>query len=205
MYRLLSLYRVYMYPQFSSFAQSCLTFCNPLDCSTTGLPFYHQLLELAQTHVHRVSDAIQPSHPLLSPSPPGHFTSKCKYDCLDFLFSSVTLYLSFLRPMSLSQICSEFKRPFYSFTDLFPLSVATGYVWLKERCFRIREIWVRIMVLLLITCILELSEPEFPLLQSRNDGTNFTRCLKGLNGIGAQCLVHSKCLINGVQLLLCLL
>ena len=57
--------------QFSSFAQSCLTLCNPMDCSTPGLPVHHQLLELAQTHVHQVSDAIQPSHPLSSPSPPA--------------------------------------------------------------------------------------------------------------------------------------
>ena len=45
--------------------------CDPMDCSTPGLPVHHQLLELAQTHVHRVGDAIQPSHPLLSPSPPA--------------------------------------------------------------------------------------------------------------------------------------
>ena len=55
----------------SSVAQSCLTLCNPMDCSTPGLPVHRQLLELAQTHVHRVSDAIQPSHLLLSPSPPA--------------------------------------------------------------------------------------------------------------------------------------
>ena len=55
--------------QFSSVAQLCLTLCNPMDCSTPGLPVHHQLLELTQTHVHRVSDAIQPSHPLSSPSP----------------------------------------------------------------------------------------------------------------------------------------
>ena len=47
--------------QFSSVAQSCLTLCNPMDCSTPGFPVHHQLLELTQTHVHRVSDAIQPS------------------------------------------------------------------------------------------------------------------------------------------------
>ena len=47
----------------SSVAQSCLTLCDPMDCSTPGLPVHHQLPELAQTHVHRVSDAIQPSHP----------------------------------------------------------------------------------------------------------------------------------------------
>ena len=56
--------------QFSSVAQSCPTLCNPVDCSTLGFPVHPQLLELIQTHVHWVSGAIQPSHPLLSPSPP---------------------------------------------------------------------------------------------------------------------------------------
>ena len=55
--------------QFSSVAQSCLTLCNPMNRSTPGLPVHHQLLEFTQTHVHWVSDAIQPSHPLSSPSP----------------------------------------------------------------------------------------------------------------------------------------
>ena len=54
---------------FSSVAQSRSTLCDPMDCSTPGFPVYHQLPEFTQTHVHRVSDAIQPSHPLLSPSP----------------------------------------------------------------------------------------------------------------------------------------
>ena len=58
--------------QFSSVAQSCLTLCNPMNCSTPGLPVHHQLPEFTQTHVHRVSDAIQPSHPLSScPSSPA--------------------------------------------------------------------------------------------------------------------------------------
>ena len=48
----------------------CLTLCDPMDCSTPGLPVHHRPLEFTQTHVHRVSDAIQPSHPLLPPSPP---------------------------------------------------------------------------------------------------------------------------------------
>ena len=52
---------------FSSVAQSCLTLCDPMDCSMSGFSVHHQLLELAQSHVHRVSDAIQPSHPLLCP------------------------------------------------------------------------------------------------------------------------------------------
>ena len=56
---------------FSSIAQSCLIPCNPMNRSTPGLPLHHQLPEFTQTHVHRVSDAIQPSHPLLSPSPPA--------------------------------------------------------------------------------------------------------------------------------------
>ena len=57
--------------QFSSVAQSCPTFCGPMNRSTPGLPVHHQLPEFTQTHVHRVSDAIQPSHPLSSPSPPA--------------------------------------------------------------------------------------------------------------------------------------
>ena len=57
--------------QFSSVDQSCLTFCDPMNCSTPGLPVHHQLPEFTQIHVHWVSDAIQPSHPLLSPSPPA--------------------------------------------------------------------------------------------------------------------------------------
>ena len=57
--------------QFSSVPQSCPTLCNPMNCSTPGLPVHHQLLEFTQTHVHRVGDAIQPSHPLSSPSPPA--------------------------------------------------------------------------------------------------------------------------------------
>ena len=57
--------------QFSSVAQSCPTLCDPVDCSTPGFFVHHQLLKLAQTHVHWVGDAIKPSHPLLSPSPPA--------------------------------------------------------------------------------------------------------------------------------------
>ena len=57
--------------QFSSVAQSCPTLCNPTDCSMPGFPVHHQLLEFTQTHVHRVGDAIQPSHSLSSPSPPA--------------------------------------------------------------------------------------------------------------------------------------
>ena len=57
--------------QFSSVAQFCPTLCDPMDYSTPGFPVHHQLPELIQTHVHRVSDAFQPSHPLLSRSAPA--------------------------------------------------------------------------------------------------------------------------------------
>ena len=57
--------------QFSSVAQSCPTPATPLNCSTPGLPVHHQLTEFTQTHIHRVGDAIQPFHPLSSPSPPA--------------------------------------------------------------------------------------------------------------------------------------
>ena len=71
---------VALYPsvQFSSVAQSCLTLCDPKDCSTPGFPVHHQLPELTQTHPQRDGDAIQPSYPLLSPPPPtinlSHYT-----------------------------------------------------------------------------------------------------------------------------------
>ena len=58
-----------IYIQFSSFTQSCPTLCDPMNRSTPGLPVHHQLPEFTQIHIHRVGDAIQPSHPLSSPSP----------------------------------------------------------------------------------------------------------------------------------------
>ena len=65
------LVRVLEGAQFSSVTQSCLTLCDPMNHSTPGFPVHHQLQEFTQTHVHRVGDAIQPSHPLSSPSPPA--------------------------------------------------------------------------------------------------------------------------------------
>ena len=62
--------------QFSSVAQLCLTLCDPIDCNSPGLPVHHQLPELAQTHVYRVGDAIQPSHPQSSPSMPAFTLSQ---------------------------------------------------------------------------------------------------------------------------------
>ena len=62
--------RGYWHAQFTSDAHSCPTVCDPMDCSTPGFPVHHQLPDFTQTKVHWVSDAIQPSQPLLSPSPP---------------------------------------------------------------------------------------------------------------------------------------
>ena len=78
---LLSLYLCYShFLQFSSVAQSCPTLCNPMNHRTPGLPVHHQLLEFTQTHIHRVGDAIQPSHPLSSPSPPA--PNPCQHQSL---------------------------------------------------------------------------------------------------------------------------
>ena len=57
--------------QFSSVTQACLTLCDPMNYSMPGLPVHHQLPEITQTRVHRIGDAIQPSHPLSPPSPPA--------------------------------------------------------------------------------------------------------------------------------------
>ena len=64
-------YSFHTHTQFSSVTQSCPTLCNPMNRSTPALPVHHQLPESTQTHVHCVSDTIQPSHPLSSPSPPA--------------------------------------------------------------------------------------------------------------------------------------
>ena len=66
----------------------CPTLCDPRDCSTPGFPVHHQLPELAHTHVHRVSDAIQPSHPLSSPSPPAFNLSQHQSFPMSQLFAS---------------------------------------------------------------------------------------------------------------------
>ena len=72
---LLNLEWIVTHNLFSSVAQSCPTLCNPMDCSTPGLPVHHQCPEFTQTHVHWVGDAIQLSHPLSSPSPAFNFPS----------------------------------------------------------------------------------------------------------------------------------
>ena len=73
--------------QFSSVAQPCLTLCDPMNCSSPGLPVHHQLPEFTQTHVYRVSDAIQPSNPLSSPSPPAPNPSQHQSFPMSHLFA----------------------------------------------------------------------------------------------------------------------
>ena len=72
----LSLIFLFYSVQFSSVTQSCSTLCEPLDSSMSGFPVHHQLMQLTQTHVLRVCDVIQPSHPLSCPSPPAFTLSK---------------------------------------------------------------------------------------------------------------------------------
>ena len=81
--------------QFSSVAQSCPTLCDPMNRSIPGLPVRHQLPELIQTHVYQVGDAIQPSHPLSSPSPPAPNPSQHQGLFLLLITSIITLNLCF--------------------------------------------------------------------------------------------------------------
>ena len=96
-----------LFLQFSSVTQPCLTLCDTLNCSMLGLPVHHQLLEFTQTHVHRVSDAIQPSHPLLSPSPPAPNPSQHQS-----LFHESTLHVRWPKYWSFSfSIISSKEHP----------------------------------------------------------------------------------------------
>ena len=95
--------------QFSSVIQSCLTLCDPMDCSTPGLPVHHQLPESTQTHVHFFGDVIQPSHPLSSPSfPPSIFPSIRVFSNESFLHIKWPKYQSFSFSISPS---NEYSGP----------------------------------------------------------------------------------------------
>ena len=91
--------------QFSSVARSCLTVCDPMDCRTPGFPVHHRTSELAQTHVHRVGDAIQPSHPLLPPSPPAFNLSQHQY-----LFQWVSSWLQMAKVLEFQLQHQSFQR-----------------------------------------------------------------------------------------------
>ena len=117
--------------QFSSVTQSCLTLCNPMNRSTSGLPVHHQLPEFIQTHVYWVSDAIQPSHPLSSPSPPAPNPSQHQ-SLFQWVNSShevakdrlkINLYISIKNKNLYAVLLYEFQRYFMNTTIL------TTFLW----------------------------------------------------------------------------
>ena len=112
------------WPQFSSVIQSCPPFCNPVDCSTPGFPVHHQLLDLTQTHVHHVGDAIQPSHPLLSPSPLTFNLSQHQG-----LFSRSQFFISGGQSIGISASASVLPM---NIQDSFPLGW-TGWISLQSK------------------------------------------------------------------------
>ena len=109
---------------FSSVTQSCLTLCDPMDCSTPGFPVHHQLPELTQTHVHWVSDAIQPRHPLLAPSHLQSFPASGSFLVNQFFASGA---------QSIGVSTSASIVPM-SIQDWFPLEY-TGWISLKSKGF----------------------------------------------------------------------
>ena len=110
--------------QFSSVAQSCPTLCDPMDCSTPGFLVHHQLSEFTQTQVHRVSDSIQPYHPLSSPSPPTFNLSQ--HQCLFQDTDESVLHIRWPKYRSFSfdvRLSNEYS-------GLFPLEL-TGFIFLQ--------------------------------------------------------------------------
>ena len=107
---------------FSSVAQSCLTLCDPMDCSTPGFPIHHQLLKLAQIHIHQVDDAIQPSHPLSPPSPPTFNLPSIRVFPMSQFFTSGDQVLEYW-PCSLPSCNAE--SPFYMYECLWTLFFST--------------------------------------------------------------------------------
>ena len=103
----------------SSVTQSCPTLCNPMNCSMPVLPVHHQLLKFTQTHAHRVGDAIQPSHPLLSPSPPAPSQESSPTPQFKNINSSA---LSFLHSPTLTSIHDLWKN--HSLDDKWLLKVS---------------------------------------------------------------------------------
>ena len=109
--------------QFSSVTQSCPTLCDPMNRSTPGLPVHHQLPEFTQTHVHQVGDAIQPSHPLLSPSPPAPNPSQHQSFPMSQLCMRWPKYWSFSFSISPSK---EYPGPISFRMDWFDLLAVQG-------------------------------------------------------------------------------
>ena len=110
--------------EFSSISQSCLTLCDPMDCNMPGFPVHHQILELVQTHVHWVGDAIQPSHPLSSPFPPTFNHSQHQG-----IFKWVSSLHQVAKVLGVSASASVLPM---SFQDQFPLGL-TGWISLQSK------------------------------------------------------------------------
>ena len=131
--------------QFSSVTQLCLTLCDPMDCNTLGFPVHHQLLELAQTHIHWVSEALQPSHPLSYP-----------LLLLPSIFPSIRVFsnesvLHIRWPVRFTQV--------YSKISLWYLYVYFPYWWLEgTTC-----IWIYLLVNWEKYCTIEPPEKPAPL------------------------------------------
>ena len=116
--------KLHNYRALSSVAQLCPPLCNPMDCSTPGFPVYHQLPQLAQTHVHRVGDAIQPSHPLSSRSlPTFNLPSIRVFSSESVLHSRWPKYWSFSFSISL---CNEYSELISFRIDWFDLLAVQG-------------------------------------------------------------------------------
>ena len=98
--------------QFSSVAQSCPTLCNPMNCSTPGLPVHHHLPEFTQTHVHQIGDAIQPSHPLSSPFPPAPNPSQHYSAIKKNTFESVLMRWMKREPIIQSEVSQKEKHQY---------------------------------------------------------------------------------------------
>ena len=119
----------------SSVDQSCPTLCDPMDRSTPGLPVYHQLPEFTQTHVHWVGDAIQPSHPLSSPSPPAFSLSQHQD-----LFKWVSSSHQMAKVLRVSVSASVFPM---NIQDWFPLG-RTG--WISSQSKRLARVFSKTVV-----------------------------------------------------------
>ena len=118
-YRLLQRLSQFSSVWFSSVAQLCPTLCDPMDCSMPGFPVHHQLSELAQTHVHQVSDAIQPPHPL----PPSSFA---------FNLSQHQGLFQWVSSWHLMAKVLEFQLQHQNIQDWFPLG-STGWISLQSK------------------------------------------------------------------------
>ena len=115
---------LYHWYSFSSVTQLCLTLCDPMDCSTPGFPIHYQLPEL-QIHVHRVGDAIQPSHPLVSPSPPTLMLGKIESFTVSQFFTSCGQSIGVSASASVLPMNTQ---------DWFPLGL-TGWISLQSKAF----------------------------------------------------------------------